>query len=406
MKTPAAFVLSDPEEALRWLSSSPSELQLSQVGLAEIWGLVAAAVLARKELNAPLVVVDDPASPTARFAQAVGFFSAIEGRGATRRGEPGRTVPLTRVVGFESMDRTAQHIAELLIPAEHEDTRRTVQYVIVELWRNVVQHSEDKLGGIIAAQLNNKGRSAARPTVQVAVGDGGIGIQNHLLRKHPQLTDSQAAIQRALEPHISGTFEEGETGSRENAGMGLFFIAEMTKLVGGRLLVASRGAAFSLAGDPEHEGLNQVRTFPVHASFPGTVVAFEMPAFEQLDYSAMLETIRARARERTPKRQLNKWLVFGEAPEDAQIFLVRLAGEDTQKAAAFSESELVPRIVARKPIGLDFRGIKVSTQSFVHAWLFEALRIAWARKVKIYILNAEPAVRTIIETLENYALGG
>ncbi len=34
---------------------------------------------------------------------------------------------------------------------------------------------------------------------------------------------------KALEPHVSGTFAEGHTGSKYNAGMGLFFISDRAR---------------------------------------------------------------------------------------------------------------------------------------------------------------------------------
>ena len=55
---------------------------------------------------------------------------------------------------------------------------------------------------------------------------------------------------------------------------------------------------------------------------------------------------------------------------------------------------------------LDFRGMRFCTQSYLHALLFEALRLAWAKRVPIYVANVEPAVRSGLELLEDYALGG
>jgi len=58
---------------------------------------------------------------------------------------------------------------------------------------------------------------------------------------------------RALEPHGSGAFPEGETGSGENAGMGLFFISEMAKATDGRMLLAARGATYFLDRSRDHD---------------------------------------------------------------------------------------------------------------------------------------------------------
>jgi anti-anti-sigma regulatory factor len=141
--------------------------------------------------------------------------------------------------------------------------------------------------------------------------------------------------------------------------------------------------------------------------FPGTLVAFEMPAEAEQDYDAMSETIRQRALERTPRRAIHKWLAFEEPPAGTQRFIVRQSRiEDTAEAQRFAEERLLPRLFQRQAVALDFSGIPVCMQSYVHALLFEPLRLAWARKAKIYILHAQPAVRSTLELLENYALGG
>jgi len=105
-------------------------------------------------------------------------------------------------------------------------------------------------------------------------------------------------------------------------------------------------------------------------------------------------------------RQVHRWFVFGKEPAGVQKVLVKVALEDTMKAAEFAEKTLKPRLMQRGTMALDFQGISVCTQSFLHALLFEPLRLAWALRVKIHVVNAEPAVRSNLELLENYALGG
>ena len=50
--------------------------------------------------------------------------------------------------------------------------------------------------------------------------------------------------------------------------------------------------------------------------------------------------------------------------------------------------------------------VRVCTQSFLHALLHEAVRLAWARKVPMHVVNATPAVRAQLEFVESYSLGG
>ncbi|MCP3143719.1 ATP-binding protein [Pyxidicoccus xibeiensis] len=408
--SPSRVELSEPLALLRWLESDPVSVSLGAIDPIELWGLVALAARARTDGEAPLRVNLEQASRSCQFARAVGFEDVLSGAGglASAAAERGRTVKLARIQRHASTEPPSDQISRLLVadPAL-EDTRRTLYYVLNELLRNVVQHSQDRLGGIVGAQLNRGGRNSDLPMVQVAVVDAGIGIPVSLQSRHTSLADAGAALEKSLWPHISSTFDEGETGSAQNAGMGLFFISEMTKLVGGRLVIATRGATLTLQGDENFEDPHGIQKVHKGVGYPGTLVAFEMPVDAVQDYDSMIETIRERARERTPRRAIHKWLSFEAPPAGTFKFVVRSTGvEDAREAQRFSEDQLMPRLVKRQSVALDFVGIPTCTQSYVHALLYEALRLAWARKTPIYILNAQPAVKSTLELLENYALGG
>lgn len=98
----------------------------------------------------------------------------------------------------------------------------------------------------------------------------------------------------------------------------------------------------------------------------------------------------------------------GPAPLTVHESIVseKSASEDTIKAQEFARDHLLPRIVERRPVVLDFGRMKVCTQGFVHALLFEPLRVAWTLRSPIHVVNATPAVRSVLELLERYALGG
>jgi len=404
---PRRFELDDPDPGLRWLASQPDSVELSAIDVAEVWALVAMATQGRLDGAAPLRLHPGQTSNTGRFASAVGFEDALQGHPSRPASEASRTFPLTRIDQRTETEPIADNIARrIVVGNEHDDARKSTYYVLNELLRNVLQHSRDRLGGIVAAQRNEGGRNSQRPFIQVAVADGGIGIQESLLPLHRALTDPREALVKALEPHISGTFEEGESGSAQNAGMGLFFISEMTKLVGGRLLVASRGASLVLEGTPgaEEGESHHLRFLDRGLGFNGTLVAFEMPEEEQA-YDDMMETIRAKAKERTPKRATHQWLKFEEPPPEAQRLMIQAIRESSTKAAEMG-GRISQRLMEGKPVALDFTGIAVSTQSFLHALLYQALRLAWALKVPIYVVHADPAVRSTLELVENYALGG
>ena len=59
---------------------------------------------------------------------------------------------------------------------------------------------------------------------------------------------------------------------------------------------------------------------------------------------------------------------------------------------------------ASQPIVVDFAGISIATQSFLHALLFHPVRVGWAMGARVYVVHAESAVRSGIAYLESYAL--
>jgi hypothetical protein len=367
--------------------------------------LAGIAALARSGQSRALQVSRSGSGAAARFAHAVGFDAAIAGAAPVQAANGKRTVPLTRFRFLGEVERTATDISRLLLQgAEHDETRRTVDYVLVELLRNVIQHSGDRLGGVAGAQLMSGGKGGyARDVIQVAVADAGMGIPESLRGHHPEAKDPRVALERALWPHVSGAFSPGLSGSSENAGLGLFFIAEIAKLTAGRLVIATRGATLVLVGEEDASG---AREELLSAAYPGTLVAFELGLGEVKDYDALIETVQQRARTRTPPRTVHQWLRYDAPPPDVHVLLISVAAENTVEAQRFAQKSLVPRLLDRKPVALDFRNLPICTQSFLHSLLYEPLRLAWALRIPIYVLNAQPAVRSTLMLLEGYALGG
>jgi anti-sigma regulatory factor (Ser/Thr protein kinase) len=402
---PREIVLAQPEPFLAW-ATWPSEevLRLADVTVAELWGLVGLGSLAQAgRLRRPPVETQGQGG-TPSFAHALGLQHILLGQEPPPATKPDRTVPLRRVTRREEIQPAAQALAGLIVPAEQPAMRRALAYVFLELLRNVIQHSQDPLGGVVGAQRNDRGPYATKPVFQVAVADSGIGIPESLRRMH-RVDDPREALERALWPHISGTFPEGLTGSGENAGLGLFFIAEMAKLAAGRMLVASRDAALMLI--PRLNAGHDLRFLkPDGTGFPGTLVAFEVPIGSIRDFDQMTATIHERARERTPARAIHHWVRFEDVDSPALVVRVADLREDTSLAAHRAESEVKPAILSRGPVVFDFDGVEICTQSFLHALLFEAVRLAWAVRATLHAIHAAPAVRSGVEFLERYALGG
>jgi hypothetical protein len=77
-----------------------------------------------------------------------------------------------------------------------------------------------------------------------------------------------------------------------------------------------------------------------------------------------------------------------------QRYLVNAFVENNEEAQRLVRNQLVPRLVQREPVALDFVNVKIITQSFAHALMFDALRFAWASQTPIYVVGAEPVVRS------------
>ena len=395
-----------PGEFLSWLSTQPPNhpISLDALRMIDMGGLVALATLARAP-EPDLSLQASATSPSGGFALAVGLDEVVSNQPRRFAGEADRTVPLQRVVRFPEIEPTAHDIAALLVPTHQthseRSTRQTLQHVIVELLRNVVQHSRDNKGGVVAAQVMRP--HDREPSIEVAVGDAGVGIFASLRRTHPDLPDERTALLRALDPHYSGAFEDGLTGSGENAGLGLFFIAEMTKLLGGSMLLASRGAALMLTADASPQ-----IAYLDGGTFAGTLVVFRIPDRALSDYDELTRIINAKAKQFTPKRATGHWLVYATPPDSVnpRNYVVRLFAEDTAAAVEKSLKEFVPALIDKRPIALNFAGMEIATQSFLHALLYEALRVGWATRTRIYIVNAATPVKSSLDLLEAYALGG
>jgi signal transduction histidine kinase len=396
-----------PEPFLSWISANwdaVPPLDLDSIHHIDVWAVVAlSAVTLAERTRRPRIVGDQ--SGAARFAHALGL-NELAGGLPSRLHEPERTVRLTRIRTPVEIEPAAERMASLVVrSAEATDIRLTIRHVLVELLRNVVQHSGDPLGAVVAAQEMPPSQRRPQTMIQLAVADAGVGIPRHLHRKHPHLTDYRQAVERALLPHISGTFEEGQTGSFENAGLGLYVISELARHAGGNLLIATTGAALIVENEPSGSPGHPRFLQPPGIGFPGTLVAVEIPTDAVRDYHALMKIILERTQERAPKRKSARWITFAAGPPEARRIALESIRENTPEALKLSVKQLEPAIVARQPIELDFQRIELCTQSWLHALLYESIRLAWARRVPIHVLNAPPAVQEGLRFLESYALG-
>lgn len=402
--------LSDPLPFLQFLSRAlDKRIEVDDFGILQPWAIAAIAALGSANTGRRIFVQNAHSTPPSQFAYALGLDDLISGNKVHGLPEKGRTVKLVNVCEYEEIEPVSNEISELVFTGEAgsdsneyhdiEEVKKTIRYVMIELLRNVIQHSHYAQGAIILAQRMDK---YDQPFIQVAVADCGIGVFESLRATHTDIETPSVALERSLWPYFSGKFHQGEKGAPQNAGLGLFFVSEMAKLSGGRLLISSRGASLMIQGDPNALGNNKIDEH--QDGFEGTLVSFELPKRGVADYDALIAKITQTARERATRRENIRWLRFDIPPTDSFEYIISIASENTVVAEEFSRSELLPRIIKRQILVLNFSNMKVCTQSYLHALLFEAIRVSHAMQVPLFVKQASPSVTDGIHLVEMYAL--
>jgi len=80
-------------------------------------------------------------------------------------------------------------------------------------------------------------------------------------------------------------------------------------------------------------------------------------------------------------------------------------GEDKDAAAALRDSKIRPNIGKQERVTLDFRGVTLVTQSFIHALISDVLRVNGERALDFFeFRNCDDVVKGIISTVVQYSL--
>ncbi len=134
-------------------------------------------------------------------------------------------LPLTKFRRFHDVEDVAEAAVELL----HQQTGLfgewgdAVHMAISELCDNALQHSNSELGSYVVADRVTSERLLFR----LAIVDLGVGIPEHIRRRHPEWQDDTGAISRALVRGVSGT----DDPHRGNGFAEVFDLALQTDLV-------------------------------------------------------------------------------------------------------------------------------------------------------------------------------
>lgn len=203
----------------------------------------------------------------------------------------GRFIPLTQI--YDS-DQLGNFITEM-IPLLHTPPNQAdpIKYVVSELVRNVFEHADSPIGGVVCAQFFKKSNR-----VSIGVVDRGNGILKSIQRSHLVDTDTEA-IRLALTPGVTG-LTSNVGGTESNAGAGLFFIKSIAKINRDFFLLYSGSTMYKLLKTPQTKPaklfsspLDDKHSFVEQLPYwKGTVVGIDLSLERTQSFDSLLDLIR------------------------------------------------------------------------------------------------------------------
>lgn len=363
--------------------------------------LFAAYVLWLKETKRRKIsVLSNKTSVAGNYLLQAGFFELIgEPNSSPTETNLDRTVKLTRIQSSKEIPGFAKAVMDIL-KIEDEELAGAVRYSLIELLRNVVQHSASKVGGIAMAQYY--------PTtglVEVCVADMGVGVKATINEAYPEIDNNLKALKFSTQPHVSRTFGPSVYSSmKDNAGLGLFFIKQITSLSGGSFFFGSKDALVDIWGDKEGKQ-KKLYKMARAAGWPGTFAYLQLRRDMIAEFDAILTVCRELAAEarKYPSELALDFVEEVPEIEDLLVVHVRDFEEDVEKAAEVREEVILPNINTGKMVVVDFADVKFATQSFVHALMYKVVRDGQQIGATLSIANCTNSTREAVMAVAAYA---
>jgi anti-sigma regulatory factor (Ser/Thr protein kinase) len=203
----------------------------------------------------------------------------------------GRFIPLTQIKTSLDLNKFITDMVPLLhaSPAEADP----IKYVMSELIRNVLEHSQSRHGAIVCAQFFKKTNRVA-----IGVADTGIGVKKAMTIHAPK--NDLDALSQSLRPGVTGTTRRFG-GTETNAGAGLFFTRNIAKVGRNHFFIYSGAAGYKLRkipqtskmilyADPQRDKNTSTNDFPY---WSGTVVGIDITTQSNQTFASLLKLIRS-----------------------------------------------------------------------------------------------------------------
>ena len=277
-------------------------VDLSRVKHVEPFGmLVCASVLRRfirirKEAGGQFTAVGFTENS---YAAHMGLYQAFGLPYGNKPGEASgssRYIPLTCIsvkdlkaqAGYspvgEAVEREAQRLSRVLLQKTDGSRFSHISYALLEMMRNVVEHSFAPEIWCAAQCWPNKN------CVEIAILDEGIGVKKSLQRNPAnRCSTDQEALELALQAGVSGAppkseelqFREAYDDGWQNAGLGLFIVSKL----------CAEGGSFSIVSGNCSLSLSKSGTGASLADFAGTAVRMKLESVSDRDINTFIDRI-------------------------------------------------------------------------------------------------------------------
>lgn len=375
-------------------------LDLTENQFIEPWALVqfiAHALWIRKERGLQVRAKLDPGNPANQYVRSMGIEEVLDTGVSTQHWDESRQNTGLHVLRTHvDVQRFAESTARLGT-GPSSDTLDALKYGMLELGRNVVQHAESPVGGVAMAQFFPDLRA-----VQISIADRGKGLRESLRGNYPELRSDIEAAKLAVLPHASGApIAQGMYASSDNAGLGLFFCKEITWRAGGAFWLVSSTSLLGVQGDDE---AGQHRVYRKINPWGGTCVTMHLPAAGVLEFADLVQecqNLATAAKNSSGKAGLD---FLDDMPEgfEGEHVLVAEFVENVETASNVRGTVILPAVRDGRWVVLDFTGIRFATQSFVHALVYEPLRVQGSL-LRLSFVGCTRATKEAVRTVAAYA---
>lgn len=352
--------------------------------------LVALAAWAmREQRRGATIGIDD--SVKSRYTLSIGLLAALAGRlpWSDEVQADDDFYPLSRIAGERRVDAIPATVARTLHMTDAQ-AEGGLASSIHEIVRNAEEHAASETPAAFCAGWFRTQRRAS-----FAVADNGIGILRHLRAKGVATLedDDRLAIEKAIQPRVTGAGRRGEVHAPNNAGLGLHNTRRTALDTGGEMTILSGWGC-------HHESYSSgERWLDVEAPWQGTIVAVTLRTERKTGSRLSPLTLGTLGTGIVRWQDKPEGAVLFSPPVDAARFAMNKGWYKQQQPA------LAAAIASGTPVHVDFGGASYSTQSALHAFVAEVVRIHGQKALSLMTFSSGgPPLRDALRLVVTYAL--